>query len=102
MRFGLNFFPSFRLEDMSTAEYYSLGIKLSERADELGYTSVKAVEHYFHDYGGHSPKTILFFLAVAPRPRRLPLVTGPVLSPFTQPIKPPPPLSLLAHTHHNP
>ena len=48
MRFGLNFFPSFRLQDMSTAEYYALGLRLSERADELGYASVKTVEHYFH------------------------------------------------------
>jgi hypothetical protein len=55
MRFGLNFFPSFRLDDMSTADYFSLGLMLSERADELGYSSVKTVEHYFHDYDGHSP-----------------------------------------------
>ena len=53
MRFGLNFFPSFRLADMSTADYFSQGLRLSERADELGYASIKTVEHYFHDYGGH-------------------------------------------------
>src|SRR5262250_113671 len=87
MRFGLNFFPSFRLEDMSTAEYYSLGIKLSERADELGYTSVKAVEHYFHDYGGHSPNPIVFLSAVAARTRRLRLITGAVIPAFNNPIK---------------
>src|SRR5215470_5173013 len=87
MRFGLNFFPSFRLEDMSTAEYYSLGIKLSERADELGYTSVKAVEHYFHDYGGHSPNPIVFLSAVAARTRRIRLITGAVIPAFNNPIK---------------
>src|SRR5215471_151797 len=87
MRFGLNFFPSFRLEDMSTAEYYSFGIKLSERADELGYTSVKAVEHYFHDYGGHSPNPIVFLSAVAARTRRIRLITGAVIPAFNNPIK---------------
>lgn len=48
---------------MSTAEYFSLCLKLAERADELGYASVKAVEHYFHDYGGHSPNPIVLLSA---------------------------------------
>jgi alkanesulfonate monooxygenase SsuD/methylene tetrahydromethanopterin reductase-like flavin-dependent oxidoreductase (luciferase family) len=65
MRFGLNFFPSFRLQDMSTAEYYAL----SEHADELGYASVKTVEHYFHDNGGHSPNPIVLLSAIAARTR---------------------------------
>jgi len=87
MRFGLNFFPSFRLDDMSTAEYFSLGLSLSERADELGYTSVKTVEHYFHDYGGHSPNPIVFLSAVAARTRRIRLITGAVIPAFNNPIK---------------
>jgi natural product biosynthesis luciferase-like monooxygenase protein len=87
MRFGLNFFPSFRLDDMSTAEYFSLGLSLSERADELGYASVKAVEHYFHDYGGHSPNPIVFLSAVAARTRRIRLITGAVIPAFNNPIK---------------
>jgi natural product biosynthesis luciferase-like monooxygenase protein len=87
MRFGLNFFPSFRLDDMSTAEYFSLGLSLSERADELGYASVKTVEHYFHDYGGHSPNPIVFLSAVAARTRRIRLITGAVIPAFNNPIK---------------
>jgi hypothetical protein len=76
MRFGLNFFPSFRLQDMSTADYYELGLRLSERADELGFASVKTVEHYFHDYGGHSPNPIVLLSAIAARTRRIRLITG--------------------------
>jgi Luciferase-like monooxygenase len=87
MRFGLNFFPSFRLSDMSTAEYFSLGLSLSERADELGYSSVKTVEHYFHDYGGHSPNPIVFLSAVAARTHRIRLITGAVIPAFNNPIK---------------
>ena len=87
MRFGLNFFPSFRLQDMSTAEYYALGLRLSERADELGYASVKTVEHYFHDYGGHSPNPIVLLSAIAARTRRIRLITGAVIPAFNHPIK---------------
>ena len=87
MRFGLNFFPSFRLSDMSTAEYFSLAVKLSERADELGYASVKTVEHYFHDYGGHSPNPVVLLSAIAARTRRIRLITGAVIPAFNNPIK---------------
>ena len=87
MRFGLNFFPSFRLQDMSTAEYYALGLRLAERADELGYASIKTVEHYFHDYGGHSPNPIVLLSAIAARTRRIRLITGAVIPAFNHPIK---------------
>jgi natural product biosynthesis luciferase-like monooxygenase protein len=87
VRFGLNFFPSFRLDDMSTAEYFSLAMKLSERADALGYSSIKTVEHYFHDYGGHSPNPVVLLSAIAARTRRIRLITGAVIPAFNHPIK---------------
>jgi len=87
MRFGLNFFPSFRLADMSTAAYFDQVLRLSERADELGYTSAKAVEHYFHDYGGHTPSPIVILAAIAARTRRLRPITGAVIPAFNNPIK---------------
>src|SRR2546429_2163887 len=52
MRFGLNFFPSFRPQDSTTADYYQQCLRISERADALGYSSIKTVEHSFYDYGG--------------------------------------------------
>ena len=64
-KFGLNVFSSFRLSDMSTAEYFEQSLRLCERADRLGYHSATAVEHYFHDYGGHSPNPLIFLSAVA-------------------------------------
>jgi hypothetical protein len=39
MRFGLNFFPSFRPSDGTTAEYFEQSLRLSERADALGFPS---------------------------------------------------------------
>jgi alkanesulfonate monooxygenase SsuD/methylene tetrahydromethanopterin reductase-like flavin-dependent oxidoreductase (luciferase family) len=87
MRFGLNFFPSFRLSDMSTAAYYQQVIALSERADALGYHTIKAVEHYFHDYGGHTPSPIVLLSAIAARTRRLRLITGAAIPAFSHPIK---------------
>jgi hypothetical protein len=35
MKFGINFFPSFRPEDSSTADYYDQCLRIAERADAL-------------------------------------------------------------------
>ncbi len=87
MEFGLNFFPSFRLTDMSTREYFEQVLSLTEEADRLGYHSVKTVEHYFHDYGGHTPNPIVLLSAVAARTRRIRPITGAVIPAFNNPIK---------------
>jgi natural product biosynthesis luciferase-like monooxygenase protein len=87
VNFGLNFFPSFRLADMSTADYFGQALRLSERADQLGYHSVKTVEHYFHDYGGHTPNPVLLLAAVAARTRRIRPITGAVIPAFNHPVK---------------
>jgi natural product biosynthesis luciferase-like monooxygenase protein len=60
---------------------------VSERADELGFSSIKAVEHYFHDYGGHSPNPIVLLAAIASRTKRARPITGAVIPAFNHPIK---------------
>ncbi len=85
MKFGINFFPSFRPEDSTTAAYYAQCLRLAERADALGYHSIKTVEHSFYDYGGHSPNPCVFLSAVAARTRRVRLVTGAVIPAFHHP-----------------
>src|SRR4030095_11189246 len=87
MKFGLNFFPSFRPSDYSTAEYFAERRRVADRADKLGFTSVKRVEHYFFDYGGHSPNPIVFLSAVAARTTRIRPITGAVIPAFNHPVK---------------
>jgi alkanesulfonate monooxygenase SsuD/methylene tetrahydromethanopterin reductase-like flavin-dependent oxidoreductase (luciferase family) len=85
VRFGLNFFPSFRPQDSSTADYYDQCLRLAARADELGFNSIKTVEHSFYDYGGHSPNPCVFLSAVAARTRRIRVITGAVIPAFHHP-----------------
>ena len=85
MRFGINFFPSFRPEDSTTAAYFQQCLRLAERADALGYHSAKTVEHSFYDYGGHSPNPCVLLSAIAARTKRIRLVTGAVIPAFHHP-----------------
>src|SRR5262249_25722350 len=87
MKFGLNFFPSFRPSDLSTAAYFDQVLRMCERADQLGYHSVKAVEHYFHDYGGQTPNPIVLLSAIVARTRRIRPITGAVIPAFNHPVK---------------
>ena len=87
MKFGVNFFPAFRPSQATAAEYFAQCLRISERADALGFHSIKAVEHYFHDYGGASPNPIVLLSAIAARTRRVRLITGAVIPAFNHPIK---------------
>jgi natural product biosynthesis luciferase-like monooxygenase protein len=85
MKFGINFFPAFRESDSTTAEYYAQCLQLAERADALGYNSVKTVEHSFFDYGGRSPNPCVLLSAVAARTKRIRVITGAVIPAFHHP-----------------
>ena len=85
MKFGINFFPSFRPTDSTTADYYEQCLRIAERADALGYHSIKTVEHSFFDYGGHSPNPCVFLSSVAARTRRIRVTTGAVIPAFHHP-----------------
>src|SRR5436853_3180361 len=85
MQFGLNYFPSFRPQDSTTADYYQQCLRLAERADVLGYHSIKTVEHSFFDYGGRSPNPCVFLSAVAARTKRIRVITGAVIPAFHHP-----------------
>src|SRR2546426_2998484 len=88
MRFGLNFFPSFRPQDSTTADYYQQCLRIAERADALGYSSIKTVEHSFYDYGGHSPNPCVFLSAGGARPPRLPPLPRPGIPAVSHPAPP--------------
>src|SRR5256885_9190686 len=90
MRFGLNFFPSFRPQDSTTADYYQQCLRIAERADVLGYSSIKTVEHSFYDYGGDIPPPRRFSSGRARRPPRAAPPPAPRSSAGQQTRRPPP------------
>jgi predicted phage terminase large subunit-like protein len=79
MQFGLNFFPCVEPAEKSAEQYFREAIHLASLTDELGYTHVRQVEHYFKPYGGYSPNPLIFLTAVAQRTRKVRLITGAVL-----------------------
>ncbi|MGH7333690.1 MAG: LLM class flavin-dependent oxidoreductase [Candidatus Rokuibacteriota bacterium] len=87
MEFGLQFFPNVGPDERSAEAYWSDALHLTGLADELGYTTVRTVEHYFHPYGGYSPDPIVFLAAASQRTRTARLVTGAVLPIFNNPLK---------------
>ena len=87
MQFGLNFFPCVGPAEKSAELYFREAMHLCGLADELGYTHVRQVEHYFHRYGGYSPNPLLFLTAAASRTRHARLITGAVLPAFNSPLK---------------
>jgi alkanesulfonate monooxygenase SsuD/methylene tetrahydromethanopterin reductase-like flavin-dependent oxidoreductase (luciferase family) len=97
---GINFFSSVRPEQKSAEQYYDEALRLSVLADELGYSHVRTVEHYFRPYGGLTPSPVIFLTMVAARTRRVRVVTGAVLPIFNHPIKLAGELAMLDNISH--
>jgi hypothetical protein len=87
MRFGLNFFPCVDPAEKSAEQYFREALHLAGLTDELGYSHVRQVEHYFKPYGGYSPNPLIFLTAVAQRTTKVRLITGAVLPAFNSPLK---------------
>ena len=87
MQFGLNFFPCVGPEQKSGEQYFREAMHLCSLTDELGYTHIRQVEHYFHPYGGYSPNPLIFLTAAAMVTKKTRLITGAVLPAFNKPLK---------------
>ena len=87
MEFGLQFFPDVSPEQKSGERYWNECLALVDLCDELGYTQVRTVEHYFEPYGGYCPAPHIFLTAASQRTRRARLLTGAVLPVFNHPLK---------------
>ena len=87
MQFGLNFFPCVDPKDRSAEQYFRESLHLIGLSDELGYTHIRQVEHYFKPYGGYSPNPLIFLTAAAMRTKNTRLITGAVLPAFNSPLK---------------
>ncbi len=87
MEFGIQFFPDVGPETKAADDYWADALHLTGLVDELGFTNVRTVEHYFNAYGGYSPNPIVFLAAAAMRTAKARLVTGAVLPVFNNPLK---------------
>ena len=87
MELGIQFFPDLGPGEQSGVNYWSEALHLVGLCDELGYTSVRTVEHYFHPYGGYSPNPIVFLSATAMQTKKARLITWAVLPTFNNPLK---------------
>jgi len=87
MDFGIQFFPDIGPDVASGEAYWGDCLRLVDQVDELGYSHVRTVEHYFEPYGGYSPNPHLFLSAASQRTRKARLVTGAVLPVFNHPFK---------------
>ena len=87
MEFGLQFFPDVAPSQKPAQQYWSECLSLVDLCDDLGYTHVRTVEHYFEPYGGYSPAPHVFLTAASQRTRRARLLTGAVLPVFNHPLK---------------
>jgi natural product biosynthesis luciferase-like monooxygenase protein len=87
VEFGVQFFPSVGPDQKSAEQYWGEALKLTQLAEQLGYTNTRTVEHYFHPYGGYSPDPLIFLSAAAAITSRIRLVTGAVLPVFNKPLK---------------
>ncbi|MGH3784169.1 MAG: LLM class flavin-dependent oxidoreductase [Pseudonocardiaceae bacterium] len=87
LRLGLNFLPTVGPKVTGAHDFYNQCMDLCVLGDRLGFSHVKAVEHYFCEWGGYSPDPIAFLSAVAMKTSRVRLVTGAVVPAFTHPIR---------------
>jgi natural product biosynthesis luciferase-like monooxygenase protein len=87
MEFGVQFFPAVSPAQKPADRYWREALELTRLAEELGFTNVRTVEHYFNPYGGYSPDPLIFLSAAAAVTRSIRLVTGAVLPVFNHPLK---------------
>lgn len=87
MEFGINFSPSIGPDEKSAAQYWDESLRIAALADDIGFTHIRCVEHYFERYGGYSPNPIVFLAAASQRTKRLRLITGALLPIFNHPLK---------------
>lgn len=87
MEFGIQFFPDIGPEVQSAEDYWREALNLVDYFDELNYTHVRTVEHYFHPYGGYTPNPVVFLTAASQRTKKARLVTGAILPVFNHPLK---------------
>ena len=67
MEFGLQLFPDVSPAGKSGQHHWPECLALVDLCDELGFTHVHTVEHYFEPYGGYSPALHVFLTSASMR-----------------------------------
>ena len=87
INFGLHFFPDFSPAEKSAEACFRDFLAQVDLVDELGFSFVRIVEHYFEPYGGYSPNPLIFLAAASQRTRKARLIPGALLPIFNNPLK---------------
>jgi alkanesulfonate monooxygenase SsuD/methylene tetrahydromethanopterin reductase-like flavin-dependent oxidoreductase (luciferase family) len=87
MEFGITLFPDVSAEEKSAADYFRESYDIVAAAEQLGFTHVRSIEHYFTPYGGNSPSSIMMLAGLASRTKTMKLFTGAVIPAFNHPLK---------------
>jgi alkanesulfonate monooxygenase SsuD/methylene tetrahydromethanopterin reductase-like flavin-dependent oxidoreductase (luciferase family) len=87
MEFGITLFPDVGPEEKAPADYFRESFALVERAEALGYTHVRSIEHHFTGYGGYSPSSTVMLAGLSGRTKTMKLITGAVIPAFNNPLK---------------
>src|SRR5262249_25113557 len=86
-KFGIQFVPAVGPDQKPADQYWREALELTQFAEQLRFTNVRTVEHYFLSYGGYSPDPLIFLSAAAAGTRSLRLITRAVLAVFHNPLK---------------
>ena len=87
MEFGITLFPDVGPEEKSPADYFRESFAIVERAEQVGYTHVRSIEHHFTGYGGYSPSSTVMLAGLSGRTKTMKLITGAVIPAFANPLK---------------
>jgi alkanesulfonate monooxygenase SsuD/methylene tetrahydromethanopterin reductase-like flavin-dependent oxidoreductase (luciferase family) len=87
MEFGITLFPDVAPHEKTAADYFRESYALVERAEHLGFSHVRSIEHHFTPYGGYSPSSTMMLAGLATRTTSMKLITGAVIPAFNHPLK---------------
>ena len=87
MEFGITLFPDVGPEEKAPEQYYRESFEVVERAEQLGYTHVRSIEHHFTGYGGYSPSSTVMLAGLSGRTKTMKLITGAVIPAFNNPLR---------------
>ncbi len=81
---GLHLFPDTTETEKSPADCYRDFLRIVDLVHDLGFATVRMVEHYYEAYGGCSPNPLILLAAASQRTKKAWLAPGALLPVFTR------------------